>query len=374
MKAIRIARYFLFGACLFAQSVLAENTVSKDFLTADDGQGGKFQVPMVTIKGSKPGPVLALIAGVHGSEYAPIIALQQLLARLENADISGTLNLVMSASPNSFYKRTIYYVPNDWRNLNRSFPGKADGSPTERLAHLITTEVIQKCDYLVDVHAGDANESLMSYSSYDADTVNVQEREKSLEMARALLFPRIVRGRKRPTDPQALVYLTNAATYLHKPNVAIESGELGKTDQRYVEPIVSGLENLCRLLHILPGRAQERSKITYLESAGSTASLVDGLFYPQKKVGDAVKKGEIIGVIRNLFNEKLADVIAPGDGFILYLTVTPPVSKGESIAAFFESAMNRRYPFMAFSHAESPRLRIANSDGRSTNRSLRPEL
>lgn len=333
---MKMTVFYRYGLLIYvlAASLAAQSTISKKYLAVADGLGGNMQIPIVTIQGSQPGPRLTIIAGVHGSEYAPILALQELLPHLEKERLSGTVQLVMSASPESFFKRTIFYTPADWKNLNRSFPGRENGSPTERLAYAITTEIIEKCDYLVDVHAGDANEALLSYAAYDADTKDGSIREKSHEMAKALLFPRIVLGRKRPADPKATLYLTNTATHRGKPNVAIESGELGKTSEIYVKPIVAGLENLCRSLGMLPGEVKRRADFEYIESAGSVSSEHSGLFYPSRKAGDRVKKGDRIGTIRSFFGEELAVITAPSDSFILYMLATPPVTKGEPIAAF----------------------------------------
>ena len=72
----------------------------------------------------------------------------------------GTVILVHIANLPSFLGRTIYYSPIDGKNLNRVYPGKADGTVSERIAYAITTEVIERADYVVDMHCGDGNEAL----------------------------------------------------------------------------------------------------------------------------------------------------------------------------------------------------------------------
>jgi predicted deacylase len=309
----------------------AANTVTRTEIVVPDGVDAGTRIPIVKIAGARPGPTLAVIAGVHGAEYAPIIAGQLLLARLKATDIRGTVQLVLVANPPALFKRTIFYSPADWKNLNRVFPGKRDGSYAERAAYMLTTEVIEKCDFLVDLHAGDSNEALSSYAAYDAGAENAELREQSHRMALALNFPRIVRNRNRPKNPEALLYLTNAATHYGKPNVAVESGERGLTDDRYVTPIVEGVENLMRHLGMLAGPVVPNKQFVYVDSGASISSEHDGLYFPSKKAGDAVRKGDQLGIITDLFGETLATINSPIDGLMMFSLATPPVSKGESI-------------------------------------------
>src|SRR5882672_726728 len=100
------------------------------------------QIPVTTIRGARPGPVLALIAGNHGYEYPPILALQRLRGQLDPTSMAGTVVMVHVANMPSFLGRTVYFSPVDGKNLNRVYPGSPGGTVSERIAHAITTEVI----------------------------------------------------------------------------------------------------------------------------------------------------------------------------------------------------------------------------------------
>src|SRR6267143_6187400 len=121
------------------------------------------QIPVTTIRGAGPGPVLALIAGNHGYEYPPILALQRLPTLIDPAKLKGTIIIVHVANMPSFLGRTVYFSPVDGKNLNRVYRGLKDGTVSERIACAITTEVIEKADYVLDLHCGDGNESLRPY-------------------------------------------------------------------------------------------------------------------------------------------------------------------------------------------------------------------
>ncbi|MCY3747158.1 MAG: succinylglutamate desuccinylase/aspartoacylase family protein, partial [Acidobacteria bacterium] len=143
------------------------------------GDGGTF-LPLTVVHGARPGPVLTLVAGIHGSEYAPILAMQRLRPLLDPAEISGTVVLVHMANLPAFLGRTIYFSPDDRKNLNRLFPGKADGTLSERIAHVLTEEVIVRSNFLMDIHSGEANECLgRSYTGYYAEAGGAEVIEKS---------------------------------------------------------------------------------------------------------------------------------------------------------------------------------------------------
>lgn len=98
------------------------------FLDVPTGPDGEARIPVTVVHGARPGPVLALIAGTHGSEYPPILALQRVRRDVDPARLAGTLILVHIANLPSFQRRTVYYGPADWKNLNRVYPGRIDGT------------------------------------------------------------------------------------------------------------------------------------------------------------------------------------------------------------------------------------------------------
>ena len=181
------------------------------FLEVPAGGDGATRVPVSVVRGREPGPVLALVAGTHGSEVAPIVALQRLRARLDPAALRGAVILVHVANLPSFLGRTIYYSPVDRKNLNRVYPGRADGTVSERIAHAITTEVIDRADYLVDMHAGDGNESLRPYTYWSRLGLDARVDSLSREMALAWGHDHVVVNDDRPRDRARSLYTQNTA-------------------------------------------------------------------------------------------------------------------------------------------------------------------
>src|SRR5437773_418160 len=165
---------------------------SSGFIEVPAGSDAATRIPISIVRGVQAGPTIALIAGTHGSEVAPIVALQRVRALIDPAAMRGTVLIVHVANMPSFLGRTIYYSPIDGKNLNRVYPGKADGTVSERIAYAITNQIIERADYLVDMHAGDGNESLRPYSYWSPLGLNARADSIAREMALAFGSDHIV--------------------------------------------------------------------------------------------------------------------------------------------------------------------------------------
>jgi predicted deacylase len=299
-------------------------------------------IPISVLHGTKPGPVLALIAGNHGYEYTPILALQRLLPRLDPKQMSGTVIMVHVANMPSFLRRTIYYSPVDGKNLNRVYPGKTDGTVSERIAYQITKEVIERADYVMDLHCGDGNESLRPYSYWDVNASDPSVVERSKQMALAFGLDHIVMDRDRPRDPAASLYCSTTATTRGKPAITTESGGLGVTDHESIARIEWGVVNVMRHLKMLEGAAQMIEHPVFIDRNEVLRSTVTGIFYPLVERGHTVTKGTLLGYVTDFFGQRIHELRAPFSGAVLYILGTPPVSQGEPLAMIGHLAESER--------------------------------
>ena len=302
-------------------------------IPATEGDPGTY-IPITLIHGVEPGPTLGLIAGVHGSEYAPILALQRLRGLVDPNELAGSIIIVHAANVPAFFGRTIYVGPVDGKNLNRSFPGVADGSLTERIAHTLTETVIRRSDLVIDIHAGDGNEGLRpSYTGYYAEAGSPQVIATSREMAIAFGLDTIVEFRGDLTRETA-IWCGSAAVALGIPSIDVESGERGRTDDVYIDPILSGIFSVLRRFEMLPGEPTPTTSPFFVAERASVKSQQSGLWSPHPGVqaGDYVSKGARLGTVTDWFGEVLQEVRAPASGALLILLESPPVNKGETLA------------------------------------------
>jgi hypothetical protein len=288
-------------------------------------------VPVTVINGKAPGPVLALIAGTHGYEYPPIIAAQRLRASIDPATLAGTLVIVHAANMPSLFGRTIYYSPVDGKNLNRVFPGKADGTLSERIAEVITREIIERATHVVDMHCGDGNEALRPYLYWVA-TGPVEVARASYDLALAAGFSHIVIDRERPTDAGNSVYLSNTAILRGKPALTIESGALGQSDEESTTRIVESMKGVMRHLGMRAEGPPPVAHPVWIDHNEVLRAGTTGLVQPLVERGTTVAQGTVLARIVDMFGDLVEEVRAPFDGEVLYVLGTPPVSKGEPVA------------------------------------------
>ena len=287
-------------------------------------------LPITVVHGSKPGPVLGLVAGVHGQEYTPILALQNLRNSIDPRTLTGTVIMVHVANMPSYLARTIYYSPVDRQNLNRVFPGKPDGTVSERIAHTITREVIERATHVVDLHCGDGNESLRPYS-YWITTGDPKVAAAGREMALAFGMPHIIVDRGRPTDPAASIYLSNTAITRGKPALTIESGGMAEIDTDDIVRIERGVAGLLKYLGMRTEGPAPVTAPVMLERSQVLTSGATGIFYPMVTKAETVAEGAIIGRVTDFHGKVLEEIKAPFAGEILYVIGTPAISKGEPV-------------------------------------------
>jgi uncharacterized protein len=318
---------FTVGPVTAAPGTTASGTLD---VPARGGDGGTT-IPITVINGASSGPVLALIAGTHGMEYVPIVALQRMRAAIDAKTLRGTIVMVHVANMPSFLGRTIYYSPIDGKNLNRVYPGRADGTISERIADTITREVIARATHLVDLHCGDGNESLRPYS-YWITTGDAKVAAVGREMALAFGLDHVVVDRDRPTDPAAAVYTSNTAITRGKPALTTETGGVARVDGESIALIERGVAGLLKYLRMRTDGPAPLSSVELLGRNEVLRAGATGIFYAEVEKGQAVAKGARIGRITDFHGKTLEEVRAPFDGQILYVIATPPISKGEPVA------------------------------------------
>ena len=296
------------------------------------GVDGALTIPVVVANGAKPGPVLALVSGLHGTEYASIIALERVIARIDPTTLSGTVIIVPLVNVPSFEQKVPHVNPTDRKSMNRFYPGKIDGTQTERASFLITKEIVDRCDHLIDLHGGDLDESLRPYSYWPL-TGNAAQDRVSREMALAFGVDHIIISADRPKDPAASRYLDNTANTRGKASIAVEAGYAGTTETEDVELLANGCFNVMRYFHMIPGNPTFVQNPVWLENVASVTSSANGIFYPSVRRGTFVQQGMKIGSLTDYLDRPLADFTAPVSGVVTYIRAVPSMTKGETVAS-----------------------------------------
>jgi uncharacterized protein len=301
------------------------------FIEVPKGVDAAASIPVIVVNGARPGPVLALVAGAHGTEYASIIALERVAAILDPSQLAGTVVIVPLLNTASFEHMVPHLNPVDGKNMNRFYPGKADGTQTERAAYAITKEVVDRCDYLIDYHGGDLDESLRPYS-YWAPTGHEEQDRISKEMVLAFGLNHIIIWRDRPTDPAATKYLDNTASARGKPSIVVEAGHAGTVESDDVNLLVTGTISTMRALKMLPGEPLWIEHPVWLEKTVEVISGATGIFYPLVLRGGYVVPGMKLGYVTDSFGTTIETGRAPVAGIVLHICAVPSMKRGDNIA------------------------------------------
>jgi predicted deacylase len=296
------------------------------------GVDAGYDIPVAVVHGARPGPVLAVVAGSHGSEYTSIVAVQQLISGTNPAEVSGTLILVPIVNVPSFEQITPHLNPTDKKNMNRFYPGNPKGTQTERASNVITREVVEKCDHLIDLHGGDLDENLRPYS-YWSVTGNQKQDEASKAIAVAFGLPYIIVSKDRPKDPNASRFLENTATTRGKPSITAEAGRSGPVDGGEVAMLERGVRNVMAHLKMRTASAAPAMTPVWIDPLVNIAADQDGVFHPSVDRAADVAKGAKIGVITDYLNRPLKEIVAPEAGTIMFIRAVPSLKKGDTIAS-----------------------------------------
>jgi predicted deacylase len=301
------------------------------YIEVPAGVDAATNIPVVVVNGAKPGPVLALVTGAHGTEYVSIIAVEKLIGELDPTQLSGTVILVPLVNVLSFEQKVPHVNPVDNKSMNRFYPGKMDGTQTDRALFMISREVVDRCDYLIDYHGGDLDESLRPYAYWGAVGKEAQDRV-SKQMVLAFGLDHIIIWSERPTDPGATRYLDNTASVRGKPSIVVEAGHAGTVETDDVALLVNGTLSTMRFLKMIPGEPHFVENPVWLGKVVDVISDGPGIWYPLVKRGTYVQEGMKIGYVTDYFGKVILDARAPVAGVILHVNAVPSLKKGDNIA------------------------------------------
>jgi predicted deacylase len=207
---------------------------------------------------------------------------------------------------------------------------------------VITKEVVEQCDHLLDLHGGDTDESLRPYS-YWTVTGNAAQDRVSREMALAFGLDHIIISADRPKDPGASRYLENTATTRGKPSLTAEAGHAGTVETDDVNALVDGSLRVMRYLKMTPGEVTFVEHPVWIDGVHAVTSEVTGMFYPLVKRGTYAAQGMLVGYVTDYVGKKISDVRAPVAGVVLFIRAVPSLVKGDTLISVGAVGTDQKY-------------------------------
>lgn len=295
-----------------------------------------------TFDGEAAGPHLLITGGVHGDEYEPIVAVRRLIGLFERGDPlvrgwRGRVTFVPVVNENAFHRGD--RTAEDGLDLARVCPGRPEGSITERTAWALS-QLIRSADYYIDLHTGGTKLSVLPLVGYvlhaDPRVLDTQRR-----MARAFGLP-VVWGTSPHLDGRSLSVARDAGI----PALYAEYLGAATCTTAGVEAYVTGCLNVMSTLRMLDRDVPEPRIEHFVEDSrhGSghlqvcNPSPMNGYFDPAVRLGDRVRKGDVLGTVFDPVGETEQRIVAQQDGIVLVLRTFPQVREGDSLCVVLETS------------------------------------
>jgi len=275
-------------------------------------------MPVHVIHGRKDGPVLFLSAAIHGDEINGVEVIRRLLSLSSIKRLKGTLLAVPVVNIFGFDGHS-RYLP-DRRDLNRCFPGKELGSLAGRLANIFMTEVVAKADIGIDLHT-----AAIHRDNFPQIRANLNDKKLNV-LARSFAAPVILHS----APPEGA--LRFAAANESIPVMVYEAGEALRFDEVSIRVAVRGILNVMRELGMVPKSKSKKIKSSVLlRSSSWVRASKSGILRAQVKLGQMIKKGDILGFISDPAGESDEIIEASSNGIIIGRTNIPLVYEGEAL-------------------------------------------
>jgi len=277
-----------------------------------------IDLPIFIRSSKEEGPVVLISGGVHGDEINGVVTAKRLLEEVDEGLelLKGTLIFIPLVNIYGFLSNSRTFP--DGRDLNRSFPGIKKGSLAASIAFILSNEIIPQIDYGIDFHTG--GRMLSNYPQ-----VRVDYKDKvALELAKAFGTHYVVNSKYIEKSFRKEAYKAR------KHILVFEGGESMRIDDYAIEEGVNGTKRMLVSLGML-AQAPAAQETIFLKESNWVRSRASGIFNSSVKVGESVKKGQILARISDPYGQVKIPVKAPTNGHIIGMNNLPVINAGDAL-------------------------------------------
>ncbi|MGK0413764.1 MAG: putative deacylase [Polaribacter sp.] len=274
-------------------------------------------VPVIIERSQNPGPVVLLLAGIHGDETNGVGIVREIINLKLNKPKSGTIICIPVFNIFGYLIQTREFP--DGRDLNRMFPGTINGSLASQFAYQFTKEIAPLVDYVIDFHTGGGDRDNIAQIRCGKDD------EKALELAKVFNPPMIVFSENITKSLRETLHKMGKTVLL------FEGGKSNELNPTIINEGVNGTKNILIRLGLIEGEITVRAVPVFVYKSKWLRASDSGMFKIMAKNGSFVKKREVLGVIQDPFGEFKKKVYAPFNCHIFCINKTPIVNKGDAL-------------------------------------------
>ncbi len=290
-----------------------------DLPIADLSTRVPITMPVHVINGRRDGPRLFVSAALHGDEINGVEIIRRVMKLGALGELRGTLLAVPIVNVPGFLNLS-RYLP-DRRDLNRSFPGSAQGSLAARIAKLLLDEIVAQSTHGIDLHTASLHRE-----NYPQIRANLDDSEAE-QMADAFGVPVVLNAGFREGSLRA------ASSTLGVPVIVYEAGEALRFNEAAIRAGVNGVTRVMRRLGMLPHRRKTRSarRPVVLRSSRWVRAPCSGVLRAETSVGAWVAAEQVLAIVSDPLGETETEIAAPADGIVIGRTNLPLVHEGDAL-------------------------------------------
>ena len=279
-----------------------------------------LDVPIIIERSKKPGPTVLITAGIHGDEINGVEIVRQIIAKGINKPKTGTIICVPVINVFGFLNMDRLFP--DGRDLNRVFPGSANGSLASRVAHFVIKEIIPHVDFVMDFHTGGADR-------FNAAQVRIIQGDKNLKkLAQIFGTPFVLYSKHLSKSFRGTCYK------LGIPVLLFEGGKSFNIDNTITNTGVNGAKRVLNHLDMLNTKfkvSKPKKSGVFISESKWIRAKYSGMFNPAIKINSYVTKNDVIGHITDPYGSFNHFVKAPNNGYIFNINESPIIYQGDAI-------------------------------------------
>jgi len=302
---------------ILGQEILPGKSARLELEVARLHTRNKIQIPINIERAREDGPVLLLIAGIHGDETNGVAIVREIIKSGHHKPLRGTIISIPVFNVFGFLNQS-RELP-DGKDLNRVFPGSAEGSLASQFAFHFRTKIAPIVDYVLDFHTGSAERNNITQVRCNLELEGLKE------LALAFGAPYVIHSKGIPKS------VRDTLTKMGKKVLLFEGGKTKSLDMDVIDFGVKGAVNIMRYLGMQEGDPEFAEKSTIIHKTKWLRAPRSGLFYPEDVNGKWVAKKKLLGMIKDPYGDYEKAVLAPHAGHIVCANTAPIVNRGDAL-------------------------------------------
>ncbi len=276
-----------------------------------------INIPIFVSRARKEGPVLLLMAGMHGDETNGIEIVRRTISTDLYHPTRGTVIAIPILNVYGFINHT-RGLP-DGKDLNRSFPGVENGSLASRVAHFFTNEILPKIDFGLDFHTGGASRNNFPQLR------GMFEDPKELEIAKAFSAPFMINSPYRDRS------LRKTAAKSGTSILVFEGGQTLRLRKQVIDHGIQGIRRVMHYFNMIEEAPPQAPPSIHLKKSQWVRARYAGMHHASIRNGARVTKGEVLGVITDPYGQFEKRIKSPSTGYVIGLNNYPVVNMGDAL-------------------------------------------